>query len=189
MYPAQELADGVYTVNDLPDVLLVRLGDPPDTLVYKTGGTGPAYFGVNEETQQEVSIYLVQSFENPELAQWQINPGGLEISCLIDVFVEDQFANSYTVAPNIGDSASPTIVTRISLCVWRGTDACGNFVYLSYGLNPDGGQDIMWNVFFRFYTPTCLIDGQVDGQKNDDEFENTPVGTYSGTLEDAAFVS
>jgi hypothetical protein len=34
-----------------------------------------------------------------------------------------------------------------------------------------------------------VIDGQVDGQKNDDEFENTPVGTYSGTFEDAAFVS
>ena len=113
MYPAQGLADGVYTVNDLPDVLLVRLGDPPDTLVYKTGGTGPAYFEVNEETQQEVSIYLVQSFENPELAQWQINPGGLEISCLIDVFVEDQFAEAYTVSGPVSGT-----VTRESICTW-----------------------------------------------------------------------
>jgi hypothetical protein len=104
-------------------------------------------------------------------------------------YAYDQFADSYTVTPNIGDSASPTVVTRISLCVWRGSDTCGNFVYLSYGSNPNGGQDIMWNVFFRFYTPICVIDGQVDGQKNDDEFENTPVGTYSGTFEDSAFVS
>jgi len=170
MYAAQSLVDGDYSENDLPDAVTV------DGISFNRSGTG--YGNTTNGVILEGNVWV--KYRNGVRS---------ERPCLIQGGVVDQFANSYTVAPNIGDSASPTIVTRISLCVWRGTDVCGNFVYLSYGSNPNGGQDIMWNVFFRFYTPICVIDGQVDGQKNDDEFENTPVGTYSGTFEDSAFVS
>jgi hypothetical protein len=180
-YPAQALVDGLYTYQDLPDAIdidsieFTKL-DPPQSI----GGVNQYYINTYGE-------YLgIESM--PSDSVWAYE-GGNNACLLNDSGWEDQFADSYTVTPNIGDSASPTVVTRISPCVWRGTDTCGNFVYLSYGSNPNGGQDIMWNVFFRFYIPTCLIDGQVDGQKNDDEFKNTPVGTYSGTFEDAAFVS
>ena len=194
-YPAQALFDGLYTVDDLPDQVIYSDGSRPDTILQKT--LNPALvLGVGyiwpQDGSDDAGLFFIVVNDGADPIVWQFGDDGGEggNECLITSdLTKDQFANSYTVAPNIGDSASPTIVTRISLCVWRGTDACGNFVYLSYGLNPDGGQDIMWNVFFRFYTPTCLIDGQVDGQKNDDEFENTPVGTYSGTFEDAAFVS
>jgi len=169
MYPATAF-DGFYTANDLPDAVTV------DGVNLNRSGT--SYGNTTNGVILEGNFWA--KYTNSVRSQR---------NCLIQGGVYDQFANSYTVAPNIGDSASPTIVTRISLCVWRGTDACGNFVYLSYGLNPDGGQDIMWNVFFRFYIPICVVDGQVDGQKNDGEFENTPVGTYSGTLENSAFVS
>ena len=170
MYPAQALADGGYEVSDLPDDVTVN-------------GTGFPRSGTTYGNTTNGVIF--------EENVWAKYTSGVRSSrpCLIQGGVEDQFADSYTITPNVGGAASPTVVTRISLCVWRGTDTCGNFVYLSYGPNPDGGQDIMWNVFFRFYTPTCVIDGQVDGQKNEGEFENTPVGTYSGTFEDSAFVS
>ena len=220
MYPAEALADGLYSADDLPDTIILELtnqlqpgpeycprevlsrsddgylygyGDPLDTTPGNKAARISLYF--SEEQQGWFFSFLQVEYKDPGAgAENRVYIGGWEDTCLLEnifdnLIIEDQFADSYTITPNVGDSAFPTVVTRISLCVWRGTDTCGNFVYLSYGTNPDGGQDIMWNVFFRFYTPTCVIDGQVDGQKNEGEFENTPVGTYSGTFEDSASVS
>jgi hypothetical protein len=175
------------------DGYLYGYGDPLDATPGNKAARISLFF--SEEQQGWYFGYIQVEYKDPRAGiENRVYIGVYEDVCLLEdrsstLIIEDQFADSYTVTPNVGDSASPTVVTRISLCVWRGTDTCGNFVYLSYGSNPNGGQDIMWNVFFRFYTPICVIDGQVDGQKNDDEFENTPTGTYSGTFEDAAFVS
>lgn len=223
MYPAEALGNGLYSVNDLPDTIILELsnivgvgfcprqtlsksndqflygyGDPYDSSPNATAARVSYFF--SEETSQWLFRYDQVLWNNydpndPQSQPQRIYLGGFESECLLlpyfpeTLIVDDEFADSYTITPNVGDAASPTVVTRISLCVWRGTDTCGNFVYLSYGPNPNGGQDIMWNVFFRFYTPTCVIDGQVEGQKNEGEFENTPVGTYSGTFEDSALVS
>ena len=180
-YPAQALVDGLYTYEDLPDAIdidsieFTKL-DPPQFI----GGVTQYYINLDGE-------YLGIEDQTPD-SIWAYE-GGNNACLLNDAGWEDQFADSYMITPNVGDSASPTVVTRISLCLWQGTDTCGNFVYLSYDPNPNGGEDLMWNVFFRFYTTTCVHDGNVSGQKNEDEFQNTPVGTYTGTFYDSASVS
>ena len=125
-----------------------------------------------------------------EGTQWAKYTNGVRSArdCLIQGGVVDQFANTYLVTPNVGDGASPTTVYRQSLCQWQGVDTCGNFVYLSYGTNPDSGDDLVWNVMFFFYID-CVIDGAVRGQKNEEFFQNNPEGIYSGTFENAATVS
>ena len=171
MYPALDLFDQFYSSSDLPDAVTV------DGVSYARNGTsyGDTTNGVLLEGN--VWVKYKNGVRSPR-------------PCLIQGGVEDQFADSYMITPNVGDSASPTVVTRRSLCLWEGTDTCGNFVYLSYEANHIDGQGIAWNVFFRFYyTPTCVQDGRVNGQKNQDEFQNTPVGTYTGTFYDSAFVS
>ena len=169
-YPAQLLVIQSYSSSDLPDAVTV------DGVSYARNGTsyGDTTNGVLLEGN--VWVKYKNGVRSPR-------------PCLIQGGVEDQFADSYMITPNVGDSASPTVVTRISLCLWQGTDTCGNFVYLSYDLNPIGGVGLMWNVFFIFYTTTCVYDGNVNGQKNEDEFQNTPVGTYTGTFYDSASVS
>jgi hypothetical protein len=221
MYPAEGLGNGLYSINDLPDTIILQLtnifgdgfcprqtlsksndqflygyGDPYDSSPNVTAARVSYFF--SEEESRWVFRYDQVLWNNydpndPQSQPQRIYLGGFESDCLLlpyfpeTLIVDDQFADSYTVTPNIGDSASPTVVTRISLCVWRGTDTCGNFVYLNYGAIPEG-QDLMWNVNFSFYID-CELDGRVSGQKNSGEFQNTPVGTYSGTFEDSAFVS
>ena len=112
MYPAQALADGEYTVDDLPDEvfgtedsitsgLLTKL-DPPTVF---PGGEIQYY-----NNPESGGIYLL-----PDVGLWT-NEGGAERPCLISFFIEDQFADTYTVSGSISGT-----VTRESVCVWRGT--------------------------------------------------------------------
>jgi hypothetical protein len=154
MYPAQALADGLYSSSDLPDA--ISGGD------YVRSGT--TFFGPPNSFNVELIIGQ-NGFAEWAAARNYANPPFFDIGfvgpectsrCLITLEQdlgqfcyshEDQFADAYTVSgPTNGT------VTRQSVCVWRGTGlTLTNFGY-------------QWKV----------------NGNNKSGFQNTPVGSYAG---------
>lgn len=153
MYPAQALADGLYTADDLPDAVDFTYSASGNTFgPYTLTRTGTTFIGGPEN---EVKIELADDI-------WVSGDGGGGIEsfpCLInetfqpsggggyEITVEDQFADTYTVSGSISGT-----VTRESVCVWRGAGlTLTNFGY-------------QWKV----------------NGNNKSGLQNTPVGTYAG---------
>jgi hypothetical protein len=187
MYPAQALFDGLYSVADLPDEILVTqiLLELDQTLFTKTGdnqnfytgiGVGgntisvviDSYDGLNGET-----VYVWALDFSGELFAINTNPFCLIFSPEVEggTGTEDQFADTYTVS---GGELGPIQVTRVSLCLWGGTDSCGNKAQLIYLEDPFNGK--LWFVDVPQYGEPCVRFDVLQGEKIG--LQNTPVGGY-----------
>lgn len=163
MYPAQALQDGLYTVGDLPnEILVTNLNSGLDNTVFtKTGSSGIFYTGTNENGNV-VDVELFTGLRTGNTA-WVIylfgERDGLSSmpECLItavqdeDSETKDTFANSYLVNGQINGTVTRDIVTGEE-CIWNGTGLkLTNFGY-------------QWKV----------------NGNNKIGFNNTPVGSYAG---------
>jgi hypothetical protein len=165
MYSAQALADGKYEASDLPDAVTIS------GVSYSRSGTsyGNTTNGV--------------IFEEDVWAKYT-NGTRSERPCLIQGGVEDQFADSYTLDASIGDLVGGGTVTRISLCRWEGTDACGNKLYLHYGdsIEVPFGENYKWTAIANVYQEGCGFDANFISLKDDPQ--NSPIGLYIGGIGD-----
>jgi hypothetical protein len=108
MYPAQGLADAIYTADDLPDDVTVN-----GTIFPKSG---TAYGDTTNGVIFEEDV-------------WAKYTSGVRSSrlCLIQGGVEDEFASTYNVSsPYFSSWIGNVTVTRNSLCEWSG-EAEGQF--------------------------------------------------------------
>jgi hypothetical protein len=163
MYPAQALADGEYSASDLPDNVTVNGAS------FSLSGTG--YGNTTNGVILEGNV-------------WAKYTNGVRSSrpCLIQGGVEDEFADSYTMSG--GPLSFSVTVTRVSLCIWRGEDGCGNMAYLVYGDDsslPFAGTDYEWSVALPFYDPTLVCENIAGRTVNGKENQNTPAGVYEST--------
>jgi hypothetical protein len=169
-YPAQALVDGLYTYQDLPDAIdidgieFTKL-DPPQFI----GGVNQYYINTDGE-------YLgIESM--PSDSVWAYE-GGNNACLLNDTGWEDQFANSYTVT---GPPGGPVIVTRQSLCVWTGSDSCGNGVGLEFISDNDDDEKVWFIGWFNYLGP-CITFDSSSGTKHTyaqgGDGIDTPVGNY-----------
>ena len=189
MYPAQALADGLYSADDLPDeITIIACGVPGTTGTVQSFLTksGSSYSGSPYNT----TIRLITDLDG--ISTWLT---GIENEllttdrdCLVTILQSqagevvcgptsgniqnaDNFADTYT-ATITGDDSESVTVTRESLCVWRGIDANGSSVFLRYIVEADPGFpqpqfDYKWNLDFR----GC-------SRFKASGFQNTPVGNY-----------
>jgi uncharacterized integral membrane protein len=131
MYSAQALVDGLYTVDDLPNSILVTAGWASLRDAVFTKGIGDHIYNYNVFTIQlreypgydDIRWVLVIGDTLEEEVRILDDWGG---ACLISPGSEregdstgDQFANSYTIQ-NFSYSG-PFIVDRIELCRWEKT--------------------------------------------------------------------
>jgi hypothetical protein len=177
MYPAQALVDGLYTVDDLPDEVqigpyILQKGVAQAVFPVQVEG---AFYGTISEGDEEAYIYL-------DNFAWNFGPavgsGGQE--CLVDGnIVQDLFANSYTIT--YPPTSTSVVVTRISLCVWEGNDACGRPWYLMYGDQEPfaAGSPYYWNIWMAIDEGDPCGDFQ-QPIASKTGFQNTPVGSYLG---------
>lgn len=151
MYPAQGLVDAIYTADDLPDDVTV------DGTSFPRSGT--TYGNTTNGVIFEEDVWTKYT-----------NGTRSERPCLIQGGVEDQFADSYTLAYIITDeNIGSTTITRQSLCVWTG-NAGGVPVRLEY-------ED---TDFFRWF----MITPETEIIKAEPAFQNTPTGFYeTGNIE------
>jgi hypothetical protein len=185
MYPAQALADGLYSANDLPDSVDIINVDIVNEL--ELNRSGAQYFGTTGGNTYKISIG--NDPETPDDKYWALDvsfnggPYGrvTEFACLINYpyprpdpevsGFRDQFADTYTVS---GGELGPIQVTRVSLCLWEGTDSCGNKAQLIYLEDPFNGK--LWFVDVPQYGEPCVIFDVRQGEKIG--LQNTPVGGY-----------
>jgi len=188
MYPAPELINGIFTWEDLPDLIIRKLssGDltysklsPPveafDGFVYYQATTsGP--IGSGEE-----NVIFIQSGDG-ENSRWKtvISGAGVDggTTCLISSnsnFTQDTFDDTYEVSyqESVNAPAVNVTVTRISLCVWRseifsigeGTNRQITMEYSDGSRYPNNNHKwIIQNNFLLW---------------SKQPFQNSPVGTYS----------
>jgi hypothetical protein len=129
MYPAQSLADGEYSANDLPDAVTV------DGTSFSRSGT--SYGNTTNGVILEENVW----------AKYR-NAARSTRACLIQGGVEDQFADTYTVT---GPPQGPVVVTRQSLCSWVGVDSCGDNVFLGFQDRPDVAYGLAWFIDYVKY--------------------------------------
>jgi hypothetical protein len=190
MYPAQALADGLYSASDLPDALshisrngtirnIFRSGT--DYLVADgplgkigaefdaTGSSIPLWLFYDDAGSQAGSRCLFQKFAG-------LPPG---------YPVEDQFADTYTASgvPAPGGGTESVSLSRISLCVWQGVDSCGGPVLLSYdgiaSAGPLGTYHwyIGWEEYPFFNLFGCNSDLEAGSAEKTDP-QSSPAGSY-----------
>ena len=151
LYSAEALTEGLYTIDDLPDEIIIAYRQDLPPLVkgaYTGAGTpvpanyAPAGWPGEDDEYIEDVIFLQDSL-------WASGQGvGRVPLCLIDgINWEDLFADTYTVSGPISGT-----VTRESVCVWRGS----NLRLTNFGFQ--------WKV----------------NGNNKSGFQNTPVGSYAG---------
>jgi hypothetical protein len=170
-YPAQALVDGLYTYQDLPDAIdidsieFTKL-DPPQFI----GGVNQYYINTDGEYVGIESM--------PSDSVWAYE-GGNNACLLNDTGWEDQFANSYTIT--YPPTSTSVVVTRISLCVWRGNDACGRPWYLMYGDQEPfvAGNPYSWHIWMAIDEGDPCGDFQ-QPIASKTGLQNTPVGSYLG---------
>jgi hypothetical protein len=192
MYPAQALGDGDYSYDDLPDVIEVLI----DNVFTPFSRSGIYFYSDSAIGLIPAGDYRVRLLDNgvpwiPGTEDFQYN-WRLEVwngiswgtrddiddwQCLIQGLPEDferthdQFADTYTVS---GGELGPIQVTRVSLCLWEGTDSCGNKAQLIYLEDPFNGK--LWFVDVPQYGEPCVIFDVRQGEKIG--LQNTPVGGY-----------
>ena len=201
MYPAQALADGLYSADDLPDTIVIKLenqlqpgpeycpeevllksnddylygyGNPLDT----TPGNSAARIGL---TFVENGGYWVFTYNQVQYIEPQGNRaylGSYESFCLLSSegdgpnLIEDQFADTYTVTINPpDDNAGTYTVTRRSICVWS--------TQVQDSGEPAGLKlSYIDAVIGGGFAYTWEI--ELDTSYIKDGFANTPTGDYSG---------
>lgn len=198
MYPSPELGLGLYSIDDLPDTIVLKdFGIYGDFILYRGVwslnpafmgpiGSAGAYWGRSEPEFDEIIIYYQENYS--EIEGWAAGPGVEEIGiCLFsDNFdlVKDPFADTYNWLsddPFTGDPYNPvsTTVTRVSLCRWEGpllpfvegTIFCKPVLYLYKGLNDVPNEyGFVWRM--QWEGDAAETGGDKIG------FNNTPVGEY-----------
>ena len=173
MYPAQALADGLYSADDLPDTVVQVSSDVPPVVIVFTklsspqpgdglggAGTPTTYFSGTDSFGNSVGVGIYSNDEEPkewkgtkipnessEFGECLLSIGTFQSNLLVWRALQDQFAGAYT----IGGPISGT-VTRESICVWAGTNLrLTNFGY-------------QW---------------RINGNSKSGD-QNTPVGSYAG---------
>jgi len=137
MYPAQALVDGLYSVDDLPDEILVSqiLLELDQTLFTKTGDNQNFYTGIGiGAVTISVVIHTYEGMNGETRYVWALDFSGelLTINtnpfCLIfppevegGTGTEDTFADSYTVTACSYPAVIGATVSRVSQCTWQGT--------------------------------------------------------------------
>jgi hypothetical protein len=190
MYPAQALADGLYTYQDLPDsieylgtnlpVVLNKL-DPPE---FSNRFDGIAYFRGTYEFSGDTATVDLGLSEDIWVVGDSINDQArTNARCLIDLTrTLDQFADTYTITIgfNNGDDGpfyNTYTATRISLCYWDAgiiSDIPGNI---------GKALALIYDPEERLSEPGFGIlignePGSVPFTKQDPPESNTPVGIY-----------
>jgi hypothetical protein len=197
MYPAQALFDGLYTYEDLPDVVIVsrsefsgqftkldpptdRVG-PPAALNYYSGSSGDIW--IEPTNNGQTPLWAYQYFdESNESITIVLGP------CLINGHEElapngdrrDQFADTYTASgvPDVSGLSTITL-TRTSLCIWEGVNFCGDPVILGYNRAGDTILDTYhWYIYFQSYLlNNCQFpEAQEEAEKTDPQ--SSPAGSY-----------
>ena len=182
MYPAQALADGLYTADDLPDAI--------------TGGGGTNFTRSGTTFLGPPNSYdVVLDINESGFAQWAsatnyanlpfFDVGFIGQECTSNCLItpeqdlgqfcysyEDQFADTYTVTINPpDDNAGTYTVTRRSNCTWStqveesGEPAGLKLSYIDAVIV--GGFAYTWEI-------------ELDTSYIKDGFANTPTGDYSG---------
>ena len=186
-YPAQDLLDGVYSWEDLPDTIIIegkslnKLSPPQefqDRLAYYLAeGSDPVGSGdedviaINTDGDQSTWFNYIQG---------GINGGGF---CLLDEFWNDDFADTYTlyVAGWTGaDIFDETFtLTRRSLCTWTTSldeetgDPSGIVLYM-----PGSGS------FESDFRKEWILEAEGGGSVLKEPFQNSPIGDYKRAGED-----
>jgi hypothetical protein len=191
MYPAQGLIDGEYGIDDLPDTIIVWIESTilnkaaeafpspsvGDLLVYYEG----SYLIDGESYLIEVGLFdgIWRTWDERFFEELYTNDCLITSLILKDELIQDEFADSYTMSG--GPLSFSVTVTRVSLCIWRGEDGCGNMAYLVYGDDsslPFAGTDYEWSVALPFYDPTLVCENIAGFTVNGKENQNTPAGVY-----------
>ena len=136
MYPAQGLADAIYTADDLPDDVTVNGTSFPRS--------GTTYGNTTNGVIFEENV-------------WAKYTSGVRSSrpCLIQGGVEDQFADSYQITAQ-GESV---IVTRTNdICIWTGENQYG-----PAGIAYSGASPYIWFAFISLPEPFFGTDGEKQG--------------------------
>jgi hypothetical protein len=159
LYPAQGLADGDYSEDDLPDAVTV------DGVSFDRSGTG---YG---DTTNGVIL---------DGNVWAKYRNGVRSNrpCLIQGGVVDQFADTYAVNWFIVDDVGASIATRRSLCIWSFMARSiipQNFEFVEYLI--EYSPDIL-RVPFRWRIVSLEVEG-LETFKAEPSFENTPTGFYA----------
>jgi hypothetical protein len=162
-YPAKAFVNGLYSVDDLPDEILVSeiLLDLHQTLFTKTGNNQNFYTGIGVGGNTiSVVIYSYEALNGETVYVWLLDFSGelfainLNPFCLVYLEdgdgTEDTFANTYTISGPI--SGTVTRTGEGNVCIWSGT-----------GLTLTN-LDYQWKV----------------NNNNKSGFQNTPVGSYAG---------
>jgi hypothetical protein len=211
LYPARAFVEGLYTVGDLPDEIIVTNDSFNlfDKLFTKTEGGESLYEATQGDFLYSVKTKIFFTLTGEERIIWALTDGSGETGlssapdCLIVDEEEvnpsrDQFADTYTVTWNfIGIDVPPAsvVVTRESLCVWRGTDPCGNVIFLYYGDSVEigGGLDYTWNLRLNNYVDGCgnpdFLNYIINKDRDAPSFQNSPVGYYPEIFATDATVS
>jgi len=194
-YPAQALVDGLYSVADLPDEILLNNAnlDLFDKVFAKTGGSISFYEATQNGELMSVRINTYIDMQGIERIVWILLAYGEEFGlssnpfCLISGEDEanpskDTFASSYTVT---GPPGGPVIVTRQSLCVWTGPDTCGNEVRLEFFSYAEENDYPYWFIgWLEYFGPVgdCNVldssSGVKDPYAQGGDGIDTPVGSY-----------
>jgi hypothetical protein len=173
-YPARAFVNGLYSVADLPDEILLNnvILDLFDKVFAKTGGSISFYEATQNGELMSVRINTYIDMQGIERSVWILLAYGEEYglssnpSCLISGEDEanpskDTFANSYTATDPSGDSIT---LTRESLCVWIGPEP--DFYQLQY-FDDSASEPVRCKWFF------------IDSLKDEGQFQNTPTGNYT----------
>jgi hypothetical protein len=192
MYPAQALADGLYTINDLPDEIVVQKTGNPITLQRGIGSSEPpqipgAFYGSSDPNGNEDYVFLYNGF-------WEYGPGVPVCSqapCLItDLCAKDQFADTYTILDV--ESGQTIIVNRKSLCLWE-EDNGGTRLFYNFGgpppYNQYGAEIPRLIAWYIKDTPNLADDEGVSLPFSQQVGYglgrlNTPVGNYGNSADD-----
>ena len=169
MYPAQGLADAIYTADDLPDDVTV------DGASFSRSGT----------TYGNTTNGVI--FEEDVWAKYR-NGARSTRPCLIQGGVVDQFADTYTVtiiwSTDVGNITELVQISRESLCRWTGFDSLGTLTILEYNPVVTGipeNLDLKWILTWcgSINTDENFCQDYIAGPK---ELQNSPTGTYQEAI-------
>jgi len=179
MYSAQGLYDGVYSVDDLPDSIIVDgVTLQKGVYIYGESALEPeisgAFYGSPNEEFYETTIKLSQG-------TWYPGQGVSRDSadCLINNDWHDEFANSYTITTK---EDGIIVLNRQSICVWKGI--LGNApIYLVYNEGNDPSGSGKFEDMYGF----AIVGGMLESGDFIQSFKAfnqnlgpSPIGNYSG---------
>lgn len=198
MYPAQGLADGLYSASDLPDQIVFYWRKPGGPLIGTVIDKSGSQYETNVGTTN-LRLRIESNPINPSVFFWQRQVSGplfpsadsASSPCLIiydvnsalrNFAIEDLFADSYVA--NVGDDGS-AIVFRTGIGIWEGLLGCGKPVQLVYfgclqsGSPPGINTAPRWQLTWNFCNPPPGGTPGTTIPKSGSQ--NSPVGSYGAT--------